>query len=238
MGKWELGTLTFIMQNRKPVCGDILAKFLVLLITILLSANSSGKGFDALLINCSNNYIDEQRLACFDSLIKDYLTGESQQGSSATSLESEPIVEPVESKGKWLVESIGTSFNGKKKHSFHLRAEQAVTSKNQTVTPRLIVECGNEQDSIVIQWDIYLGKNRTLVQIRFDEDEIVSSKWLISDSKRSIKYLGNSKSFIEEISNRQQLQSKIKPHNGSPIVARFKLNGFLKKLSELGVSCH
>ena len=154
---------------------------------------------------CADLEQSQQRLACFDKL-------SALSGSSGT--------------GSWRLERRAETFGEGEIQAFYLPAQTPVRSKNQTVTPQLAVYCNPDGVNVEINWYIYLGKNRTTLQTQFDGEAVLQKKWLIDDDdKRSIRFNDDAAVFVVMLLDHQTLQAKIKPHNGSPIIATFALDG-------------
>jgi len=149
----------------------------------------------------------QQRLACFDLL-------------AAGQLQSAPV-----SRGNWRIERRVAAFGEGETQSYYLPALRPVRSKNQTVTPQLAVHCEPGGARVEIHWNIYLGKNRTNLQSQFDGETLLEQKWLIDDNKRSIRFNGDAGAFVKRLLGHHTLQTKIRPHNGSPIIATFAITG-------------
>jgi type VI secretion system VasI family protein len=179
------------------------------------------------LAGCAAHKNDSQRLACFDRVY--------QQFSRQISTISEKPESPSHM-GKWTVNTSPSPLTANFNIELRLDAENSVKFRTQTVTPVLELICKDGKSSLAMHWGVYLGKNRTTMLTRVDNEEPQQRDWTIKD-KYTVTYQGDGQQFISQLKNSANLIARISPYNAEPGSATFKLSGLRQQLDAFAISC-
>lgn len=202
-----------------------------LLLLPLLYVTSLPVGASAVLevelAGCAVLKNDTQRLSCYDRVY--------QQFSRQITTLSEKPASPSHM-GNWTISTSPSPLTANFNIELRLDAENSVKFRTQTVTPVLELICKDGKSSVAMHWGVYLGKNRTTMLTRIDNEEPRQRDWIIKD-KYTVTNQGDSQQLISQLKNSASLIARITPYNAEPGSATFKLSGLRQQLDAFAISC-
>lgn len=179
------------------------------------------------LAGCAAHKNDSQRLSCFDRVY--------QQFSRQIATISEKPESPNHM-GNWTISTSPSPLTANFNIELRLDAENSVKFRTQTVTPVLELICKDGKSSVAMHWGVYLGKNRTTMLTRVDNEEPQQRDWIIKN-KYTVTNQVDGQQLISQLKNSASLIARITPYNAEPGSATFKLSGLHQQLDAFAISC-
>lgn len=171
------------------------------------------------ITSCGQQKIALERLACYDNLYRRIAEQQSMPNND-----------------KWTTTTTPSLMLDKNNVLLELDAAYPIKSRTQTVTPRLALACKDAVTTVSIHWGIYLGKNRTRLLIRMENEPEETSNWNIEE-KYTVRYKGDAQDLIGKLKESPTLIVKVTPYNADPVIAQFTLNGLAEQIQYQQSTC-
>lgn len=205
------------------------AALMLVLVTISAHPQTTGSYEEliAALRQAAAEKDDEQRLALYDALVRDFgIAGEPAQATIAAPQEP----------SKWVFDKRIDPLTDKSRYLFVLSADSGANEYGNK--PTLIVRSDGEELELYINWGIYLGNDTDdykyegkYITTRVDSDQPTTSLWDNStDNKASFCPWSDVLDLVQRLGGGTKLVARCTPYGASPITAVFDIRG-LKALS-------
>ncbi len=170
---------------------------------------------------------DEQRLALYDTLVRDF--GIAEEPAQAT-------IAAAQEPSKWVFDQRTDPLTDKQRYFFILTADSGANEYGDK--PTLILRSDGEDLELYINWKTYLGNDTDdykyegkYVTTRVDSDQPTTSLWDNStDNKASFCPWVDVPDLVRRLGEGTKLVARCTPYDASPITAVFDIRG-LKALS-------
>jgi type VI secretion system protein VasI len=152
---------------------------------------------------------DLERLACYDQLAKEL-------GLIRTTVSL-----PVTGTGKWRVSEDINPVDDSKIVLLMLTAGQGKSTRGEDID--LIIRCKSRRTELYINWNDYLGLEKTDILTRIENNLAQSNSWSLSTDITSTFFPGSPISFIKALMNADKLVVQVTPYNENPVTAIFDI---------------
>lgn len=210
-------------------------RFFVVFLTVLLLPEGHVKAspVEKDIIFCTKIPDNEARLGCFDkiALERSLVKAKSSQAPKMP----KPIVE-----GKWQTNSSKSKFDDSTNVFLWLDAKFEVQiSVYETVLPRLYLRCFENEVSLFIDFDHFLGSREALVEYRIGDEKMRSRNWSISTDHRAIGLWRNRHAipFIKSLYGHDRFLFRMIPYSEKPVEVEFEIAKLEQSIQPLAKQC-
>jgi len=192
---------------------------------IFLISNLVHAGTKEDIAKCAAMESDASRVICFDNLSKSLGV-------------DKPKITVSTGKGKWVVRKEQSLIDDSINVTVAVTAEDIVQSGYNKVLPILIVRCAENKTEVFINWDLYLGMDKTKMLTRFDQEKANTKTWNLSTDNNAVFVKGSYIEFAKKIMKHDKLLLQITPFNQNPVMATFDIRGLSEAIKPLKKACH
>lgn len=191
---------------------------------LLLSPFSAHAIDDKEISECSNIKNPISRLDCFDQL------------SSKHSLSPTSTMEKIDSMGDWITQTDKNPFTDEVIYAAGIVAETGEGKFNKPIV--MAIRCEKNKTQFFINWETYLGREKTAITYRVDRDPAKKSNWLISNDGQATIFSGSPVQLLKQISESSVFIANITPYRENSITATFNTKGAGVAFSEIRKNCN
>ena len=179
---------------------------------------------EKLVIACSKQETDENKLKCLDSLsttLKDLHEGDLERGT--------------EFSNNWILHRKTSPMNDSKTFIASIRGVDEIKKERAT----LVLRCSENKTSSYIVWDDILDYSGdvNVVEYRIDDKKAIKSRWNLStDSKAT--FAPQEIKFAKSLGGANKLIVRTSYYHESPSIVTFNLDGIDGILEELQKTCN
>jgi hypothetical protein len=137
----------------------------------------------------------------------------------------------------WLVQTDVSPIDDSKTIYIRRRAyDSYLDDYGREVTPELTLRCKENKTEVMINWNMYLGLNRTNITVRLDDKPAQTKGWTIStDNKAS--FAPSPIGFIKSMLDRAKMVVRITPYGSNTKTVEFGVNGLKEEIKPLRNAC-
>ena len=194
------------------------------LFVLSFSLNSHGAVDEKSIAKCSSIKGDLERLECFDDLsLRNGLNG-----PKTNSLKLENI-------GDWRLNETVNPVDDSKTTSIYLPADTGRSKRGKAIS--LIVRCRSNKTEMMIDWEDYLGINKTAVLIRVGDQKAKTEDWILS-TDNTATFRNAPIGLLKEMFKSEKFLAQVTPYSSNPVTAIFKTSVLENAIKPLRKNCN
>lgn len=167
------------------------------------------------LMVCASIEESAERLACFDKVTANIA-------------------------GSWQIASQISPTDGSRSIYLHLDSSALTFDRaRQPIRPTLWIRCQNNQTSLYVAWDAYLGTYHGDVQYGVDSAPLGTASWLLAEDRETMGLWtdGDAIPFIKKLFGSEALVMKVTPYNDRVLTGQFELTGIETAVAPVREAC-
>lgn len=173
---------------------------------------------------CAAEKNSVKRLACFDALADKHGAAPATQPTTAAGA------------GKWKTSTTTDPMTDKSVYVAKLSADSGRSQFGGAIG--LTVRCRNNKTELYIDWQDFLGLDRTPVTYRVGKQAARTSDWPLSTDNKATFFPGSPVAVLKEIMQVDSLVANTTPYSESPVTAVFNTTGAASALADIRKGCN
>ncbi|MGL4673738.1 MAG: type VI secretion system-associated protein TagO [Wohlfahrtiimonas sp.] len=197
--------------------------------------------------DCSKIEVNDERLACYDSLnkkdnVEDNEKAEDLHKDSSVQMVMNEFIKISDGKfkhaqsGLWVISNEISPVDDSQVVTLVLFSSDLVRSRLSEYRAMMVVRCSSNQTDVFFNYGAYLGSDNAPVTYRIDKEKAISTRWDMSNDGKGA-FVRKPIQFIKNLFGKDSLYVSITPYSSNSLSTTFDVVGLSESIEPLREAC-